>query len=592
MSYLLRIHIGPVQEFIVAARRSRDLWFGSWLLSELSKAAALGIVESERAGLDALVFPAPTTLSELQPNSRLSVANEIVVVIEGEPTEVAAAAHKKVRTRRDALISDTLTSVRPHLQQAAWDVAQAQLQEFVEFYWVAVPYLEGEYSAARARADRLLAARKNTRTFEPVDWGQPWPKSSLDGARESIIPENDVGDADRMYERYRARSGERLSGVDLLKRLGNVGDDSRFPSTSHMAAMPLKKQLDDSAKAPAAWQDYLDALPKRVKEMERAYHRLRLPILKEQDGSLLFASRLLDHLGKAALKTAEAKLRTFCKHAEIDELNPYYALLVGDGDRIGQAISVLETPDANRALSRTLAGFAAEADAIVHKYDGAMIYAGGDDVLALLPVHTAVKCAAQLAETFAVRLATYGTADSPPTFSAGIAIVHHLEPLEDALALARRAEREAKAIDGKNALAVALDKRSGVPRLVAGKWGALDRRLLNLAALHQAKVIPDRLAYQLLDSYYLLGGAAALASETSLREILALEAERLIERKRVAGGGSTLVDAHKAYVKQVVANSASVAAAADEFVIASLLAKVNDLSRSVYPFQAPEVAVP
>jgi hypothetical protein len=38
---LLLITIGPVQEFIAAARRSRDLWFGSWLLSELSKAAAI-----------------------------------------------------------------------------------------------------------------------------------------------------------------------------------------------------------------------------------------------------------------------------------------------------------------------------------------------------------------------------------------------------------------------------------------------------------------------------------------------------------------------------------------------------------------------
>jgi hypothetical protein len=35
MSYLLAISVGPVQEFIVAARRTRDLWFGSYLLSVL-----------------------------------------------------------------------------------------------------------------------------------------------------------------------------------------------------------------------------------------------------------------------------------------------------------------------------------------------------------------------------------------------------------------------------------------------------------------------------------------------------------------------------------------------------------------------------
>ena len=47
MRHLLGIHIGPVQEFIAAARRSRDLWFGSWLLSELSKAAARGIAAAD-----------------------------------------------------------------------------------------------------------------------------------------------------------------------------------------------------------------------------------------------------------------------------------------------------------------------------------------------------------------------------------------------------------------------------------------------------------------------------------------------------------------------------------------------------------------
>ncbi len=36
MTYLFLCSIGPVQEFIATARKSRELWFGSWLLSELS----------------------------------------------------------------------------------------------------------------------------------------------------------------------------------------------------------------------------------------------------------------------------------------------------------------------------------------------------------------------------------------------------------------------------------------------------------------------------------------------------------------------------------------------------------------------------
>lgn len=599
MTHLLRIHIGPVQEFIAAARRSRDLWFGSWLLSELSKAAARAIVESEDEGIDALVFPAPATAAELQPDSLLSVVNEIVAVIEGDPAVIAKAARAAVDARRDELIDDAFVTLRPILvKEKTWDVAEAQLKEFVEFYWTAVP-LSDDYRAARALADQLLAARKNTRNFAKVDWGKTWPKSSLDGARESVIPDEDTGKANVMYERYKARRGEHLSGVDLLKRHGKIGDESRFPSTSHMAAMPLKKQLGESPTAAVAWQAYLNALPNDVKYVERVYHELTLPPLGDLDGSLLFTSRLLDHLEGEMLKEAEKALAAFFKAADIDEPNPYYAILVGDGDSMGKTINALETSDQNREFSRALAGFAEKAADVVREHDGAVVFAGGDDVLALLPLHTTVECAAKLAQIFAARMqgALAGLSDTegkpipPPTFSAGIAIVHHLEPLEDALNLARRTEREtAKAVDGKNALAVVLDKRSGVPRMVAGHWGALDRRLLNFAFLHQDEVIPDRLAYQLLDVYHRLGGESALRDEAALRKVLGLETERIIERKRVAGGQGSVDVAHKAYVKEAIRHAdTTVATVADELVIAALLARAGKSAGKSFEFITQEV---
>jgi hypothetical protein len=55
--HVLLISLGPVQEFIASARRCRDLWFGSWVLSELAKAAAAGIVDAlgdDRAAARAL----------------------------------------------------------------------------------------------------------------------------------------------------------------------------------------------------------------------------------------------------------------------------------------------------------------------------------------------------------------------------------------------------------------------------------------------------------------------------------------------------------------------------------------------------------
>ena len=66
MPHLLAISVGPVQEFIASARRSRDLWFGSWLLSELSKAAA------KQIGKDNLIFPSVTDPKDLNPGSEFN----------------------------------------------------------------------------------------------------------------------------------------------------------------------------------------------------------------------------------------------------------------------------------------------------------------------------------------------------------------------------------------------------------------------------------------------------------------------------------------------------------------------------------------
>ncbi|MBV8856450.1 MAG: hypothetical protein JOZ02_05770 [Acidobacteria bacterium] len=93
MEYVLAISLGPVQEFIAAARRSRDLWFGSWLLSELSKAAAEHIVRhgvsgSRPAGLDSLIFPAVNDPEDLRAGSSLSVVNKIIAIVE-EPAATA-----------------------------------------------------------------------------------------------------------------------------------------------------------------------------------------------------------------------------------------------------------------------------------------------------------------------------------------------------------------------------------------------------------------------------------------------------------------------------------------------------------------------
>lgn len=122
--------------------------------------------------------------------------------------------------------------------------------------------------------------------------------------------------------------------------------------------------------------------------------------------------------------------------------------------------------------------------------------------MALLPLHTALMAARALADRFREAMAPFGREGRAPSLSVGLAVVHHLEPLQDALDLARRAEKWAKEGEPKrNALCVAYSPRSGAERLVRGRWDEnppLTRRLLRYADLLRAGEVPSRAAYELL----------------------------------------------------------------------------------------------
>jgi CRISPR-associated protein Cmr2 len=167
---------------------------------------------------------------------------------------------------------------------------------------------------------------------------------------------------------------------------------------------------------------------------------------------------------------------------------------VADGDRIGAAISALESPDSHREFSRALAGFAKQAEEIVKEHNGVLVYAGGDDVLAFLPVDRCLNCARRLHDAFGSCLEKY----SKPTLSVGIAIGHFMENLEDLLEQGRLAEKAAKQVENKDALAIHLHKRGGGPIRIQGRWeDNPDERWARYAQLIRQEAIPSKLPYDL-----------------------------------------------------------------------------------------------
>ncbi len=211
---------------------------------------------------------------------------------------------------------------------------------------------------------------------------------------------------------------------------------------------------------------------------------------------------------------------------------------------MGKVIDSQLTEGRHRELSQQLATFAGGVRKIVEQdHRGALVYAGGDDVLAFLPVDTVLACAKQLHKTFAEQVgdgAFVSEEGTFPTLSVGVAICHHLEPLSEALVLVRRAEQAAKHVRNatgeivKNGLAIAVEKRSGEPQMIAGHWSdAFYERLEQLITLMRDSELSAGAPYELRDLIERLDEPKQLNLEDQTRHrAVAEEAARIIERKR------------------------------------------------------------
>jgi CRISPR-associated protein Cmr2 len=468
------VSLGPVQDFIAQARRTRDLWYGSFLLSELSKVAAKALAERGQ-----LVFPALDAGDERlepreDPKDAFNVANKIVALVPAGDAESAAQAARdasldalrrrgdSVRDRCREMLADVNTL------DVAWD---EQIESFLEVAacWAPVPEGDDGYGAARRQVEAVLAARKTLREFEP--WRQQRgavPKSTLDGARETVLcGERDV--TQRPWRTYRIAEGEQLDAVGLLKRAG--GKPEQFIPIANVAAAKWLLSLEREAKATleelravcdrAHEDDRLDGMSGRFKWTKlfpydvELLRKERWPAIEKERG--LEREWLETHVGPAA-----------------KELTPptYVACLVADGDHMGNTIEALRTSDAHRDLSRVLAEFAQEdARRVVEKdHDGLLVYAGGDDVLAFVCVQQAVACADALRVAFERRMRSLAlpAGVDHPTLSVGVVIGHVQEHMGELLREGRQAEQDAKR--DRNALAVRVVKRSGGTLTWRRRW--------------------------------------------------------------------------------------------------------------------------
>lgn len=549
---LLILTFTPVQSFIAEARRISDLYAGSQILVQLAKAAA------QEIGAARLIYPAP--LDGALPDD---VPNILVArVDDGSAEEIAHAAHDALLRRWQQLTDEARHRLAAYVQpDKTWaEIWGRQTEGLWQIFWVTVSMDGQGYRETYQTARAALTALKRSRIFPQVQ--EPGVKDSLSGKRQAL---HRGGESAREHwanvarragpSRLRPAGRERLDAIGATKRFCSLADKS-FPSTSSIASADFLEMA--RRKASGQLSSYRRAIEEALGS--HIYKVRHYDHLWPYDGDLLFletltVERLQDSYHGVArpekLEMARDRLLHLYRVVKARP-SPYYAVFVLDGDSMGAHIrELLERPnpeDEHRRFSRQLAEFATEVPQVMDKEfsrvvpatgaggSGAglngrhfLVYNGGDDVLTFAPLSAALPMAQALARTFSQRVPGCSA-------SAGVAVVHHLYPLDAALAAAREAEGIAKGVTGKAAVAVTVVRRSGELLTMRSRWA-------NLGDLFDAMVdhfaqgrLSSRFAHDLAERASTITALPPDARRAALKQLLHRHgAETLVDPDSLAG---------------------------------------------------------
>ena len=511
--------LGPVQAFVAQARRTRDFWAGSFILSWLSSIAILAV--QHQAGDAAIRFPIPDEdfLKALRNEGTKkpkqgNVPNRFMAVVgkDFEPDLVTKAVKDAWTALADKVWTEDFRAADyPAQAKRIWD---DQISGFWDMQWAIV-----DDEAATNTLDRM----KNWRSHLPPD--QPGLKCMMmDGWQELSGEERPSrGGRNAFREKLRdaapkgiqsdLRDGEMLCAIAYVKRRFvryfegfsckiEVGENQKLavhgwelpsgvPSVHYLAAAHWLEKLIRLANTDSKLEDDLWAFHKKARALTGEYGEwdsnvkcIRDAVLNKAqhrwealNGEVFFESMLnnprlwrndpKDEATPEQAKALAGQLAQLRKMADLGPVTPFYAVLLMDGDELGINMS---EPGNQTPISNALAAFTTRVPTIVEDRSGFLVYAGGDDVLAILPMEDALDCAAELRRCYLECFETTPLKDKT-SLSGAIEYAHAKMPLGKVLSDAHKLLDDiAKEGRGRDAIACRVWKPGGLAVEWAMPW--------------------------------------------------------------------------------------------------------------------------
>lgn len=485
MNHLLLFTISPVQPFIASARKTRDLYAGSQILSEMAKAAANEAVNQKLI----LVFPTTT--------EGRSFPNRFVAKIEGTFSD--KELQKKGEAIRYAAIKRFNDFAEEALKKVSIDTETLgsfwkQIENYWDFNWFFYAY-EGKYKVAYEEIEPLMAALKKQRTIKN-NFEKPGRKCSLDGQNNALFKGKETKNGLLNSQAIEVdntwlKPNEGLSAISFVKRAyeARAENDKKieFPSTIEVALKKQLRKLDKTVE-----DGYKDLFSNKyssacIQLLTEGYIEKVKLNNKEKDWVSSFNEEFwvednLTEKNIPNLTQLGIVREVHRKHLKPHLKDRYYALVAFDGDKMGKLISGALLKDKNTNLG----GFQGKVSELLIHYSKwindnledkiDIVYAGGDDFLGFVCLHDLFGVGRTLRQEFKKqvndKLQEEYKLVQEFTFSMGITIAHYKAPLSIVLQTTREMEKTAKneTKGNRNAFAIAVLKHSGENHQAYYRW--------------------------------------------------------------------------------------------------------------------------
>lgn len=563
MNKLLHIFtFSPVQGFISNSRRLSDLYHSSLLLSTLTKSLMEKLIKDLNTEI---IYPVLVEDGQGFAN----YPNRIVFLADGCMCEDVV---KKFQELWEGIYETILTKVLDDVgiskeeREKIEEQAKLHLENYFRAYCECTNSEELEkwkeklkqhlkedyddYAVAYDWTERKLGALKSKKPYEPFvdaytyNGGKHPDGCTLCGERAHLaidwkkfkenLQKDKRKDNIRRISHY-LKEGERLCGVCLVKRFAFYRlKRQTFPSVHDIANAKFKEELKDFE------QKYPD-LANRLKSLLQDYMGEKKP----RDHLWEYNAELFDIEELERIKREEEdlslvidnlirELRWIYNNELLSELSKnYFAIIISDGDSMGDWLglkSERRKEKLERAFhekfSKALSDYAREIKSLEskEKFGLRIVYAGGDDVLAVADLREFLDFAEKLNPIFKEKVGENASV------SAGIVIGHQKDNLAYLLNEAGKAEKKAKSVEGKSAFCITVIPRGGGPVSFWAKWEFLNL-FKDTVEYFEKETIGDRTAYDIREIVGKFEGSEKKPTEIVLALLRGMLKRRVDENK-------------------------------------------------------------